>query len=649
MNDDTKQQSNHEDELVPADDRVIGRALVWSAVVLALLAFGGGIAWWATHRAPPPKQVVAAPNVAPVVPTHMAPEVLPEIPFANVTESAGIRFVYENGAVGDKLLPETMGGGVAFIDVENDGDQDLFLVNGTAWPWDVEKGAKPTASALYLNDGRGMFTDATADSGLDEPLHGMGVAAGDYDGDGLVDLFVTAVGATRLYRNLGDVRYGNARFRDVTADAGVAGDPNAWSSGACFVDFDRDGDLDLFVVHYVKWSREIDFEVDYRLTGIGRAYGPPDNFEGTDSILYRNNGDGTFDDVTDESGIRVRNPATGAPVGKGLAVSPCDFDGDGWIDLVIANDKTQNFAFRNLGGEIRSTMDVGPRTAPLRFKEMGIEAGLAFDRNGTSTGAMGIDAAQFLDNGQLAIAIGNFANEMTSFYVSRAGPMERIPYSDDAVNEGIGAPSRLALKFGVLFLDSDLDGRLDLLQANGHIEDQISVTQPSQKYAQAAQLFWNRGRPVDADNAPVSRRAAYVELPKRNLGDLVAPIVGRGAASADIDGDGDLDVILTQPKGPPMLLRNEQASGHHWLRVALRGKAPNTGAIGAVVDLTVGDKVQHRRVMPTRSYLSQVELPLTFGLGSATAVGVLRVTWPDGRVTTHAVPRFDRTIEFVQP
>ncbi|MFO0873660.1 MAG: CRTAC1 family protein [Phycisphaerales bacterium] len=634
-----------DDELVPADDRVIGRALAWSGAILVALAAAGGVAWWLAHRAPPRKPVVAAPNVAPVVPTPMAPETLPQVPFTNITESAGIRFVYENGARGDKLLPETMGGGVAFLDVDNDGDQDLFFVNGTAWSWDVEKGAAPTSCALSLNDGHGRFTDATAGSGLEEPMHGMGCAAGDYDGDGLVDLFVTGVGPTRLYRNLG-----GGRFRDVAADAGVQGDPRAWSTGAAFVDLDRDGDLDLFVTHYVRWSREIDFEVDYRLTGIGRAYGPPDNFEGADSTLYRNNGDGTFTDVTEDAGIRVRNPATGVPVGKGLAVSPCDFDGDGWIDLVVANDKTQNFAFRNLGGEILATIDAGPRVAPLRFQEMGVVAGLAFDRNGAATGAMGIDAAQFLDNGLLAIAIGNFANEMTSFYVSRGGPMERLPYSDDAVNEGIGAPSRLSLKFGVLFLDSDLDGRLDLLQANGHIEDQISVTQPSQKYAQPAQLFWNRGVPAAVDGASPRRRACYVELPKSNLGDLPTPIVGRGVACADIDGDGDLDVILTQPKGPPLLLRNDQRSGHHWLRVSLRGKGWNRNAIGAVVvALAGGEVVQDRRVMPTRGYLSQVELPVTLGLGASTKLDELRIRWPDGKETRHAVEGIDRTIEVAEP
>ena len=625
------------DELVPADDAAIGRAFKWSLAVLVGAGVLAAGTWWLANWTPEEKPVVKGPPAAPVVPQAPAAEELPLIPFTDVTRAAGVGFEFESGARGDKLLPETMGGGVAVLDYDGDGSQDLYFVNGTPWPWEVAKGEAPTRCALYRNEGVSkqggfpLFREVTDQTGTGLSLHGMGAAVGDFDGDGRSDLFVTAVGRCHLLRN--EASSGGGVFRDVTEEAGVGGGADDWHTGAAFADFDRDGDLDLWVVRYVKWSREIDFEVDYRLTGVGRAYGPPTNFEGTDSILYRNDG-GRFVDVSAEAGVLVRNKATGVPIGKGLALVPTDLDGDGWLDVVVANDKTQNFAFRNLGGEGKG----------LRFEEIGVQAGLAFDRNGTATGAMGIDAAEFLDNGLLAVAVGNFANEMTSFYVSRGAPPDRLPFSDDAVNEGIGAPSRLALKFGVVFVDADLDGRLDLLQANGHIEDQIAVTQPSQRFAQSAQLFWNRGAGTAGP-----RRGCYLEMPKDRLGALVTPIVGRAAAYADFDADGDADLVLTQPKGGPLLLRNEQASGHHWLRVKLFDRRDAPGAsgegIGATVELTVGSATQRRIVMPTKSYLAQCELPVTFGLGRTATVDSLRVKWPDGEETTHVVEGVDRVIE----
>jgi hypothetical protein len=264
---------------------------------------------------------------------------------------------------------------------------------------------------------------------------------------------------------------------------------------------------------------------------------------------------------------------------------------------------------------------------------VGIPSGIAFDRNGAATGAMGIDAVHFRNDDALAIAIGNFANEMTSFYVGRP---PRLLYTDDAVPEGIGGPSRLVLKFGVLFLDADLDGRVDFAQANGHIEDQINVTQPSQHYEQSAQLFWNRSA---AGSGP-----CYAEVPAKNLGDFARPVVGRGFASADIDSDGDTDLVITQPKGPALLLRNDQRTGHHWLRVRCEGTKSGADAIGAMVELTANGVTQRRRVMPTRSYFSQVELPVTFGLGKNDRVESLRVIWPDGSTQVVPVDGVDRTI-----
>jgi hypothetical protein len=442
---------------------------------------------------------------------------------------------------------------------------------------------------------------------------------GDVDDDGRVDLFFTAVGPNRLFRNRG------GRFEEATGRAGVAGEPDAWSSSAAFVDVDADGDLDLFVANYVRWSKDIDFAVDYRLVGVGRAYGPPMNYEGTYPYLYLNDGDGTFTDVSAAWGVEVDNPVTGRPMGKGLGVAPADVDGDGFIDLLVANDTVGKFFFHNDGGR--------------RFVEKGAASGLAYDRFGNATGAMGVDSGQFRNDADLAFAIGNFANEMTSLYVSQGEP---TLFADEAIGEGIGAPSRTALTFGLFLFDADLDGRLDLLQTNGHLEEEIAKVDPSQSYRQAAQLFWNAGP---------DRRQTFVPVPAERIGDLARPIVGRGSAFADVDGDGDLDVVLTQAGGPALLLRNDQRSGHHWLRVKLVGDpaaGSNRDAIGAVVELTAGGVTQRRQVMPTRSYLSQSWLPVTFGLGAATTVDALAVTWPGGGRQEVAVGAVDRELVVAQ-
>ena len=587
------------------DDAIIGIALRRSLLLMGIFAAIGLTVFWWRGQSPDPAPVEARDLTAPVAGSP-APS-LPQIPFTDITAAAGIDFSHDNGAAGERLLPETMGGGVAFFELDGDGRPDLLFVNSTAWPWSRD-GAGPATAALYRNLGDGRFEDLTAGSGVDVPFYGMGVATGDYDGDGRTDLFLTAVGHNRLLRNV-DGR----RFEDVTGLAGVAGDADSWSTSAVFFDYDRDGDLDLFVVNYVRWSRELDFEVDYRLAGIGRAYGPPTNFPGSDAYLYRNEGDGRFTEVGASTGIHVRNPATGAPVGKGLAVLVDDIDRDGWSDLIVANDTVRNFFFRNLGGY---------------FEEQGVAAGLAFDNTGSATGAMGIDGAFLDESGEYGVAIGNFANEMTSFYVDGG---RSLLFNDEAIVTGIGPASRSVLTFGLFLFDADLDGRLDLLQANGHVEDAINRVQPSQRYAQAAQLFWNCGGACPRD---------FVPLPASATGDLTRPLVGRGAAYADIDGDGDQDVALTQTGGPPLLLRNDQASGHAWLRVRLIGRPPNTDGIGARVRLEAGGHSQERQVSPVRSYLSQTESTLTFGIGAAELVERLEVTFPDGSV---------QVLEDVQP
>ncbi len=594
----------------PGDDAIIGVALRRSLMVAAAAAAVVVVVLAVRHR--PPSDAVIAKRIEAPRELESASTVLPAIPFTDITGEAGIGFTHHTGAAGEKLLPETMGSGAAFLDVDNDGDQDLLLVNSSDWPWSGRSGPEPTM-ALYLNDGKGGFTDVTRRWGLAVPLFGMGVAVGDVEGDGDEDVFITAVGSNRLFVNDG------GRFSDATAAAGVAGDEDAWSSCAGFFDADGDGDLDLIVGNYVVWSRELDFEVGFTLNGTDRAYGPPSSFAGTVPWLYRNDGAGRFEEVGEAAGIRVANPATDEPMAKTLGCGITDLDGDGRLDVLLANDTVRNFLFRNLGNG--------------RFEEIGAAAGVGFDAAGSATGAMGVDVADFRNDGRLGFAIGNFANEMTSLYVAQGDPWV---FADEAVIEGVGSPSRLRLSFGMLFLDADLDGRLDLLAANGHIEDAISEVQASQTHRQPAQLFWN---------AAIDGGATFVPLPDAAVGDLARPMVGRGAAYADIDGDGDLDVVMTANGGGPMLLRNDQDLGQHWLRVAIKGAGGNPRGIGAWIEVEAGGRRQRRQVMPTRSYLSQVELPVTFGLGGDDAPVMVRVVWPDGVVEEVGPVEVDRVVE----
>lgn len=600
------------EEHVPEDDRIIAKAMRISAMVALAIGLLGTATWFVLTREPAPEVVEDAQAEEAQSLTAAVVVEPPQVTFTDVTEAAGIRFRHTSGAVGERLLPETMGGGVAFFDYDRDGDQDLLLVDSRSWPWDREtpQGGHPV---LYANHGDGTFEDVTASAGLaDIMIYGMGVAIADVDGDGFRDVYLTAVGENRMLMNRDGVR-----FDDVTDQLGVAGDAKDWSSSAAFFDADNDGDLDLYVANYVEWSKEIDDRVNYRLTGIGRAYGPPTDYAGSFSRLFRNDVE-SFTDISKDAGIHVTNPATGLPAAKSLAVLPIDADEDGWIDLIVANDTVQNFFFHNQGDGT--------------FVESGMVTGLAFDNTGNATGAMGLDVASLTDRDQIAVAVGNFANEMTSFYVTRR---HEALFSDQAVVSGIGPGSRQALSFGLFFFDFDLDGRQDLLQTNGHVEDEINVVQPSQHYEQPTQLFWNCS---DACGRP------FVQMEDAALGDLARPVVGRGAAYADIDADGDLDVIVTQVNRRPLMLRNDQDLGHHWLRVQLEGPAPNRDALGARLRLEAGGTVQERTIVASRSYLSQMELPATFGLGDIETVDKLIVTWPDGSLKTVENIEVDQTI-----
>jgi hypothetical protein len=603
------QRPNEPEEWVESDDRAIRTGLRWSLVALIVLGVVGVGAFFALRKTTGPAKVQVTPLAAPQTVQTAQKLTLPKAPFTEVSASAGLQFRHFTGATGEKLLPETMGAGAAFFDADGDGDADLLLVNGNRWPWDTQGPASP-GCALYRNDtpagGAIRFTDISAGSGLETPFYGMGAAVGDYDNDGKPDVLITAVGGAHLFHN-----EGGGHFKDVTAAAGVGGSPDEWSTAATWFDLDNDGDLDVFVASYVKWSRAIDAEVGYKIDGSTRAYGPPMNFQGSFPHLYRNEGGERFTDISKEGGVQVTNPSTGVPAAKSLGVVAVDFNTDGFTDLIVANDTVQNFVFEN--------------QRDGHFKEVGALTGIAFDSYGNTRGAMGIDAARFTDDGKLGIAIGNFANEMTALYV---GGTTAGLFTDESISWGVGPASRLPLKFGVMFFDWDLDGRLDLVSINGHLEEEITKVQASQKYRQPAQLFWNAGA------------AGFVPVGPEQAGSaLFTPIVGRGCAQADLDGDGDEDLLFTQTGGAPLLLRNDRPIDRRWVRLKLAGTRTNRDALGATVQLKAGGKTQWRTVTANRGYLSSSALPITFGLGEATAVESIEVVWPGGQRQSVPAPQ----------
>ena len=520
---------------------------------------------------------------------------IPAIRFVDATTVWGIDFRHVTGAQGRKLLPETMGSGCAFFDYDNDGDPDLYLANSCSWPGAA---AQSGGGCLYRNDGD-KFCDVTATVGLDTPnFYGMGCAVGDYDGDGCQDLFLSAVGSNRLYRNVD-----GQRFENVTANTGVAGQ-ETWSTGAAFCDYDIDGDLDLIVLNYVTWSPEIDLKQDFKLSGIGRAYGPPTGFQGTTIELFRNDGGRRFTEVAKDAGLQVFDPNTKVKVAKSLGLEICDLNDDGLPDLVVANDTVRNFVFVNEGQG--------------RFKESGAAVGVAYDESGNARGAMGIRAGDVRNDGSLVIVVGNFANEITAFYVNED---QADPYFiDEATSAGLGAATRDSLTFGVELLDFDLDGWLDLVSANGHVEPEVSKVQKSQRHAQPPELFWN-------DHKKKFRQAGA----EKNGADFFRPMVGRGVATADVDGDGDLDLVITANGGRPRLLINEGACGGS-LRLDLRSKTSNAPALGTRVRIVTDHGPQERYLSGAGSYLSFSEPIVTFGLGQAREARAIEIRWPNGKI-----------------
>ncbi|HUG41616.1 MAG TPA: CRTAC1 family protein [Longimicrobiales bacterium] len=523
--------------------------------------------------------------------------------FTDATAAAGIDFEHMTGAFGNKWMPETMGSGGGFLDYDGDGLPDLFLVNSAEWPghqW------RPAAhSALYRNRGDGTFEDVSAETGiarLTAGIYGMGATFGDYDGDGDLDIYVTAVGDNLLLRNDG------GRFTDVTADAGVSGNapapaPPAWSTAAAWLDADRDGRLDLFVCNYVRWTPETDLFTT--LDGVHKSYATPQQYPGESCRLYRNRDGRRFEDVTRAAGVWNEE-------GKALGVVVVDFDGDGWPDVMVANDTQPNFLYRNNGDGT--------------FTEIGLQAGVAFDEFGRARAGMGVDAADVTGQGRLSIAIGNFSQEALALYTEVGEGV----FQDLAGSARLSRPTLLPLTFGVAFVDLDLDGFQDLVIANGHIEPEINAIHERSHFEQPPQLFHNTGR------------GSFVEVGEAAGEAFARPAVGRGVAVADYDRDGDPDVLITVNGGPPRLLRNDtppEALGS-WLRLRLEGRPPNTHAVGATVTVFAGDRVQRRRVRTGSSYLSQSETnPLLFGLGPLGVADSVRVEWPTvGRGSTTAGP-----------
>lgn len=579
------------------DDGQITKAFFGSLAVIVVIAVVGVIAYFVLSKKPEKKTAIDNQTTSAKTRT-VDLVVMPKVTFTNITDSAGIEFVHNNGGYGQKLLPETMGGGVAFFDYDNDEDPDLLFVNSTTWEGQQPADPAPTM-CLYQNDGKGNFTDVTEEVGLNVGFYGMGVAVGDIDNDGWRDLYFSAVGKNRLFKN------NQGKFVDITESSGAGGAESDWGTSCGFFDFDKDGLLDLFVCNYIEWTPEIDLGLESTLDGQNRAYAPPRAFNGAFPSLFKNLGDGKFEDVSVKANIQVKNSNTGVPVAKALGSVFFDFNGDGWQDIFVACDTVRNLVFEN--------------NKDGTFSEIGQGIGVAYDRDGNARGAMGIDVASFRDDGSVGVVIGNFANEMVSLYVAKQGSMN---FTDNAVATGLGPQTRDELTFGLFFLDYDLDGRLDMMTSNGHLEDDIQKIQKSQRYEQPPHLFWNAGEEAGTE---------FVEVPDEEIGkDFSEPIVGRGTATADIDGDGDLDIIITASGSKPRLLRNDQETGNNWTRVRLAAKEKNLDAIGAKLEFDLGERKIVRFVSPTCSYLSQRELTSTIGLGKSSSIKSLTITWPDG-------------------
>jgi hypothetical protein len=530
--------------------------------VLALAACGGGEV-----------ESEAAPKV---VTTERS-----NVVFTDATAAAGIAFEHYNGRSGKKLLPETLGSGVAFFDANQDGWPDLYFVNSRSF---LDAGESPTGK-LYLNNQDGTFREGTKAAGLAVSFYGLGVTAADYDNDGDVDLYVTAYGPDRLFRNRGD-----GTFEEAAAAAGIVNPDLATS--AAFFDYDKDGDLDLFVNNYVKWSPEEDLWCT--LDGATKTYCTPESYTGVASKLFRNKGDGTFEDVSEAAGVAD-------PTSKALGVAIFDFNRDGWPDLFQANDTEPNKLYQNNGDGT--------------FTDVGLTAGVAFAEDGKARGAMGVDAADYDGSGREHLLVGNFSNEMLNLFHNEGNGL----FVDEAPSSAVGRDTLLTLTFGAFFFDYDLDGELDIFLANGHLDEEINNVQPKVTYAQPPQLFRNLGE---------GRFALATEEVGGQLG---RPLVARGAAYADYDRDGDQDIVVTTNDGPAYLFRNDGGNANSHLRIRLHGVDSNRDGLGAMATVRSNAGVQRKMLRTGSSYLSKSESILTFGVGRDLMINAVEIEWPSGK------------------
>jgi hypothetical protein len=503
------------------------------------------------------------------------------IRFEDVTTAAGITFVHQSGASPDKRMVETFGSGVAWIDYDNDGFPDLFFVNG----------APGSSNALYHNNRDGTFTDVTAKAGVAGTTAGAqvfktGVSVGDFDNDGYLDLFVTALGPNTLYRNNHD-----GTFTDVSAKAGVAGTPSQWSTSSGFFDYDHDGHLDLFVANYVDYKVSDNPYCGLKKDGY-RMYCDPKIFDGTAARLYHNNGDGTFTDVSQRAGIA--NPG-----GKALGVTFCDYDRDGWVDIYVANDTVRNFLYRNRHDGT--------------FQDVTFAAGVGFDSNGKPRAGMGVDCADLDGNGLPDLFVTNFSEELNGLFMNRGDGT----FEDAAAQPGLRS-AFLALGFGAKLFDADNDGDLDIYVTNGHVIDNVKLYQPNLRYAQPDLLYENDGKGVFRDVTAQAGPALKTER------------VGRGLAVADYDNDGRLDIAINNLGRPAVLLKNHSTSGGHWLTIQAKGRHSNTFGLGATVTIETSEGTQVREINSAASYLSANDTRLHVGLGRATSVRRLEILWPGG-------------------
>ena len=502
--------------------------------------------------------------------------------FHDVAAASGLRFTNVNGASPEKHFVETMGSGGLFLDFDDDGWLDVFLVDGGSHA-DLAV-ARRARHRLFRNTGGGAFEDVTGASGIGHRDYGMGACAGDVDNDGRIDLYVTNVGPDSLFRNLG-----GGRFADVTKAAGITAP--LWGTSCGFGDFDRDGDLDLFVTNYVDMGKDRNRFCGNRELNL-RAYCHPLNFPGSPNVLYRNDGKGVFTDVTATAGLAGHR-------GNGLGVAIADYDGDGWPDVFVANDAVPNFLFHNEGTG--------------QFAETALVAGVAVSTSGTARAGMGTAFGDYDADGRLDLVVTNHETEMHGLFRSLG---DRL-FGEVTVESGLGAATLPYVGFGVVFFDSDNDGALDLSIVNGHVVDNVAQFRRGAKHAQPRLLLRNAGgrfRDVSRQSGP----AFAVER------------VGRGLAAGDVDNDGDLDLLVTNNGGPAELLRNDGGNRANALLLKLVGTKSNRNAIGARVSVTAGARTQVREVMSGSSYLAQNDLRVHVGLGDHRAAERVEIRWPGG-------------------